>query len=124
MQLNGSFQITDWKEFDEKKFEDGGKLTTATVLQNYSGDITGTSEIRYQMNYEPNGNASFIGFEFIIGNIADTPCKLTLKHDGGFDKGLAKSQFIIINSSTHKGLIGMKGHFESSEGGQANYFIG
>jgi hypothetical protein len=124
MQLKGTFQITDWKESDEKHFDDGGKLTIATITQDYSGSITGKSEIKYQMNYEPNGDAFFIGFEFIVGDIAGEACKFTLKHDGYFEQGLAKSQFSIITSTTHKEMIGLKGSFESGEGGQAHYVIG
>ncbi len=124
MQLKGTFQITDWQESVENSFDEGGKLTTAKVYQTYSGDITGKSEITYQMNYEPNGNASFIGFEFIVGILADKPCKLTIKHDGGFESGLAKSQFSIIHSCTHKELVGKKGKFESAEGREVNFVIG
>jgi hypothetical protein len=124
MQLTGIFQITDWKESIDKSFDEGGKLTTATVCQCYSGDITGNSEITFQMNYEPNGNAYFIGYEFIIGDIAGKSCKLTIKHDGRFEQGLAKSQFVIINSIPHTELIGTKGSFESTEGGKAKFVIG
>jgi hypothetical protein len=124
MQLKGIFQIIDWKESIEKSFDEGGKLTTAIVCQDYSGDIIGKSEIKFQMNYEPNGNATFIGFEFLVGNIAGKPCKLTIKHDGKFEEGSAKSQFVILNSSTHEELVGLKGYFKSAEGGQANFVIG
>jgi hypothetical protein len=124
MQLKGTFQITDWKESEEKLFDDGGKLTTATVSQDYSGEIVGKSELKYQMYYEPNGNASFVGFEVIVGTIDDNPCELTLKHDGCFEAGIAKSQFTILNTCTDKKLIGIKGCFESGEGGQANFVIG
>jgi len=124
MQLKGIFQITDWKESIEKTFDDGGKLTTAAVCQDYSGDITGKSEIEFQMYYESNGNASFIGFEFFVGKIADQLCQLTIKHDGKFESGLAQSQFVILNSNFHKELVGVKGSFKSAEGGQANFIIG
>jgi hypothetical protein len=124
MQLKGTFQITDWKEADEKLFDDGGKLTTATVSQDYSGEIIGKSEIKYLMHYEANGDASFIGFETIVGTIDDKPCELTLKHEGSFEAGKAQSQFSILNTSTDKKLVGMKGSFESAEGGQAHFLIG
>jgi hypothetical protein len=124
MQLTGTFQITDWQESVEKSFDEGGKLTSAKVCQTYSGDITGKSGITYQMNYEPNGNASFIGLEFIVGNITGKFCKLTIKHDGRFENGLAKSEFSILSSCTHKELVGVKGIFESVEGGKANFAIG
>ena len=124
MQLKGTFQITDWKESEEKLFDDGGKLTTATISQDYSGEIIGKSELKYQMYYAPNGDASFVGFEVIVGTIDDKPCELTLKHDGGFEAGIAKSHFTILNTSSDKKLVGMKGYFESGEGGQANFVMG
>lgn len=124
MQLKGSFQITDWQESIDKSFDDGAKLSKALVSQTYSGDITGSSEVQYQLSYETTGDACFNGFEFISGTIGDTPCKLTLKHDGTFENGVAKSQFVIVSSATHVELLGVIGGFTSGEAGQANYIIG
>ncbi len=124
MQLKGSFQITDWQESTDKQFDDGGKLSTAAVCQDYSGDITGKSELKYQMNYRANGTASFIGFEYITGLIANKPCRLTLKHDGQFEAGKARSRFVVIDCSLFEELTGTQGHFESAEGEQAHYVIG
>jgi hypothetical protein len=124
MQLKGRFQITNWQESVTTSFEQGAKLSKALVSQSYSGDITGSSELQYQLNYESTGDASFNGFEFISGSLGDTPCQLTLKHDGTFEKGVAKSQFVIISSSTHAELLGLSGGFTSGEAGQASYLIG
>lgn len=124
MQLKGTFQITNWQESVSTSFEQGAKLSKALVSQTYSGDITGSSEVQYQLSYESTGEASFNGFEFITGSIGDTPCQFTLKHDGTFEKGVAKSQFVIISSSTHAELLGLKGVFSSGEAGQASYVIG
>ena len=124
MQLKGTFQITNWQESVSTSFEQGAKLSKALVSQTYSGDITGSSEVQYQLNYETTGNACFNGFEFFTGSLGDAPCQLTLKHDGTFEKGVAKSQFVIISSSTHAGLLGLEGNFISGEAGQASYLIG
>lgn len=124
MQLSGVFQITNWQETVLHSFDSGAKLSKALVSQNYSGDLTGSSEVHYQLNYESTGEASFNGFEFFRGNLGETPCQLTLKHNGTFEQGVAKSQFVIISSSTHAGLLGLEGNFISGEAGQASYFIG
>ncbi len=124
MQLKGRFQITNWQESVTTSFEQGAKLSKALVSQSYSGDITGSSELHYQLNYESTGEACFNGFEFITGNLGDAPCQLTLKHDGTFEKGVAKSQFVIISSATHPELKGLSGSFTSGEAGQATYVIG
>mgnify|MGYP006187687277 CR=1 FL=1 len=124
MQLSGVFQITNWQETVLHSFDSGTKLSKALVSQNYSGDLTGGSEVHYQLSYESTGNACFNGFEFITGSLGDTPCQLTLKHDGTFEKGVAKSQFVIISSATHTELLGLSGSFISGEAGQASYVIG
>lgn len=121
MQLKGTFQITEWQESVTQSFDHGAKLSKALVNQSYSGDITGSSEVHYQLNYETTGDASFNGFEFITGSIGDTPCQFTLKHYGAFEKGVAKSQFVIISSATHAELLGLSGSFTSGEAGQASY---
>lgn len=124
MQLKGTFQITNWKESVTTSFEQGAKLSKALLSQTYSGDITGSSEVHYQLNYETTGNACFNGFEFITGVLSDAPCQFTLKHYGTFEKGVAKSQFVIISSATHPELLGLSGSFTSGEAGQAAYVIG
>lgn len=124
MQLKGTFQITNWQESVSTSFEQGAKLSKALVSQTYSGDITGSSKVQYQLSYESTGEASFNGFEFITGSIGDTPCQFTLKHDGTFEKGVAKSQFVIISSATHAELLGLSGSFTSGEAGQASYLFG
>ncbi|MBU0914548.1 MAG: DUF3224 domain-containing protein [Gammaproteobacteria bacterium] len=123
MQLKGIFQITNWQESVTQSFDHGAKLSKALVSQSYSGDITGSSELHYQLSYESSGDARFNGFEFITGSLGDTPCQLTLKHDGTFEKGVAKSQFVIISSITHAELLGLSGSFVSGEAGQASYLI-
>lgn len=123
MQLTGTFQITEWQESVEKFLDEGRKLASAKVCQQYGGDITGNSEVTYQMYYQANGDACFVGFEHVEGSIAGELCQLTIKHDGHFAGGLAKSQFVILNSS-HKELNNITGSFEAMKVGKANYLIG
>ena len=120
MLLEGQFTITNWQESEQQQFEDKSKFTSAYVQQEYSGSISGNSEIQYQMYYKPDGNAIFTGFERISGTLNNNPITLTLKHDGTFTNGVASSNFIIVSSSVER-LINHSGTFESIEGGKANY---
>lgn len=124
MQLKGTFQITNWQESVTQSFDHGAKLSKALVNQSYSGDITGSSEVHYQLSYASTEDACFNGFEFITGSLGDAPCQLTLKHDGTFEKGVAKSQFIIVSSASHAELQGLSGSFISGDAGLATYIIG
>lgn len=120
MTLKGSFQITNWQESVDQELENGAKLSTAIVQQNYSGDVTGTSEARYQMCYDSSGEARFVGFETITLSSGDV---LVLQHQGTFKQGVASSEFTIVTSYNNKTLLGKNGSFASTEGGQADYHL-
>jgi hypothetical protein len=124
MQLNGFFKITQWNESIEKEYEDGSKITHATVSQEYEGDIIGSSSLQYQMYYKASGNALFVGFERITCTMENKPYQLILKHDGTFKNGVAASNFEVLQSDPLSSLSGLKGRFNSIEGGRAKYCIG
>lgn len=123
MKITGEFQITDWKENVEHDFDDGSKLSSALVKQCYQGDIQGDSVVKYQMAYDANGQAQFLGFETFSGQYNEASCRLILKHDGCFEKGVARSEFVIIESASDKSLVGLKGQFETLSDGTARYEI-
>lgn len=123
MALTGTFQITDWQESVDNELNDGAKLSNAVVQQTYTGDLTGTSEVRYQLCYDTSGNAIFVGFETLTLTENNEPATLVLQHNGTFKNGVAASEFTIVASSVDETLVGKTGSFASTEGGKANYQI-
>lgn len=121
MELSGTFQITDWQENVEKELSDGAKLSNAIVQQSYTGDLTGSSEVRYQLYYDAHCNAIFVGFETLTLNADHAPATLVLQHSGAFKNGVASSQFTVVASSADASLLGRSGSFKSTEGGKAEY---
>lgn len=124
MSLEGIFQIKDWKETVNNDFGEEGKLSTAVVSQSYQGDIIGDSEVRYQLSYTPEGDAAFIGFEVINAMIGEEQSRIILKHEGYFKDGIAKADCIVVSAFPHVNLVGLQGHYESTESGEAEYHIG
>ena len=122
MALTGIFQITNWQEQTDKELEQGGKITTAKITQEYNGDVTGSSEITFQMLYGADGTAVFVGFEEFTGKINNRSIQFMLKHDGKFENGVASSKFVIIDSNEQE-FKNKTGHFSSIENGQAKYQI-
>lgn len=123
MELTGTFQIIDWQENIEQQLHDGAKLSTALVQQTYSGDLIGSSTVRYQLYYHKNGDALFHGFETISYQHQHDTAQLTLKHDGKFEQGVAAGTFTVLDSSHDGRLTGRSGSFTSLEGGRARYQI-
>lgn len=123
MKLSGTFQITDWQEAVDKELSDGAKLSNAVVQQSYTGDLTGNSEVRYQLCYDAHGDAIFVGFETLTLSGDAEPSILVLQHSGAFKNGEASSQFTVVASSADASLLGRSGSFTSTEGGKADYEI-
>lgn len=131
MALKGTFQITNWEESTDDNADtliDGTKLTNATVQQSYieaestdNDSLIGQSTVHYKMHYFANGNASFVGLEYINGSLNETPCTLVLKHDGKFENGQASSKFTIIDTDNADFKKYQGGSFVSGENGQASY---
>ena len=124
MKFSGIFKITDWQESIEKQYGDGSKISKAIVCQEYMGDIVGNSQVQYQMYYAKNGDANFVGLEVINTEIDGKQHQIVIQHNGTFKNNVATSQFVILNSDIAEELIGVKGAFESTEGGQSKYTIG
>lgn len=84
LQATGLFKITSW---DEKPFAEvagGGKLTRASVIKTYTGEIQGTGTLEYLMAYRLDGNADFFGYERFIGQIGERTGSFVLQHQGVF----------------------------------------
>lgn len=123
--MKGYFQITNWNETPYDEDKNGHKKSQAIVMQDYSGDIEGNSEVQYLMSYQSENEAVFVGFEVIKGQINGKKGSFTLMHIGEFTNGCAKSDFSIVPGSGTEQLsdIDGSGCFVSGEAGQASYRI-
>jgi hypothetical protein len=119
----GMFQITAWDESSYFETDNGAKLTQAVVTQRYQGALQGQSEIRFLMSYQDKANATFVGFERFTGRLGDKEGSFVLQHKGIFAAGVASSEFELVELSATGDLAHLfgKGHFVSTENGQANY---
>ena len=104
-----TYEIKSWDErsYDE---EDGGpRLTRATVVRTYLGQIEGDATTEYLMTYRADGSASFVGFERIVGSIGEREGSFVLQHVGTFSEGVARGKFTIVAGSATRDLHGLVG---------------
>jgi len=110
------FAIKSW---DEKPyFEASGqpKLTRASVVKSFSGDIEGEGRVEYLMMYRPDGTASFVGHERIDGRIGNRSGSFVLQRIGAFEGGQAKESYSVVTGSGTGDLAGLEGKGTSSVG--------
>lgn len=121
--MKGIFQITRWEETPYFESADGAKKSHAKITQEYSGAISGSSEIQYLMSYQSKVSAVFVGFEVVTGEINGKSGSFTIQHNGKFENGVASSNFLIVPNSGSGELkhIEGTGFFKSAESGKADY---
>jgi hypothetical protein len=121
---NARFAIRSW---DEKPYSEGQgrpRLTRASVTKTYTGDIEGEGQVEYLMMYRPDGSATFVGLERVVGQIGGKSGTFVLQRTGVFESGQAKESYSIIPGSATAELLGLTGEGSSSVGhGMEHPFI-
>ena len=113
---NARFTIRSW---DEKPYGEGPglpKLTRASVVKDYTGDIEGEGHVEYTMMYRDDGTATFVGLERIAGTIAGRHGSCVLQRSGVFEAGQAKESYSVVSGSGTEDLRGLRGEGTSAVG--------
>lgn len=124
-QATGTFAIKSWDEKPHDTLSGDIKLTRATVVQSFTGDIEGDGKVEYLMVYREDGTASFIGLQLVSGRIGDRYGSFVLQNDGEFEAGTAKAAWTIVPGSGTGGLRGLTGSggFEATHDGEATFTL-
>ena len=126
---NASFQVTGWDEQTFVELDGGGKLTQATVQQAISGDIEGSSDVRWLMAYTAEDRAEFVGVQTVTGALANKSGSFVLRSVGTFDGKQAVGDLTVVDGSGTGDLEGISGtgSFEAPMGDTAtvslDYFL-
>ncbi len=109
MLTKATFKITSWDEepFDDP--EDGPKLTRAHVRKSFHGDLSGTGNLMYVMAHLDAGNATFTGFEKVVGSLGGRTGSFVLRHAGSYDGEKATAVYEVVSGSGTDGLTGLSG---------------
>jgi hypothetical protein len=105
---NATFTVQGW---DEQTFEerDPGKLTIASVQQAVTGDIEGTSDVRWVMAYTADDAAEFVGVQSVTGSFGDRTGSFVLRSVGTFDGKTAAGDVTVVAGSGTGDLAGISG---------------
>ena len=119
----GQFELGSWNEDTYQELGNGGKLTRASVTQQFSGDVTGTGAVEWLMCYQPDGTARFVGWQHVDGAVGGAAGSFVLETAGDFDGGKAVGQWTVVPGSGTGGLHGLtgSGRFEAPHGPSAEF---
>ena len=118
---NARFTIKSWDEKPYSETQGQPKLTRASVVKTYTGDIQGEGKTEFLMMYRSDGSAAFIGLEQIVGLIGDKRGSFVLQRAGVFEGGLAKDSYFVIPGSGTGDLGSLQGDGKSALGHGTEY---
>jgi Protein of unknown function (DUF3224) len=118
---NARFAIKSWEEKPYSEGPDLPKLTRATVIKAFSGDLEGEGQVEYLMMYRSDGSATFVGLERIIGQIAGKTGSFVLERTGVFEGGQAKESYSVVPGSGTGELSRLRGDGTSAVGHGAEH---
>jgi len=110
------FAIQSW---DEKPYSEGAdqpRMSRATVVKTFTGDIEGEGRVEYLMVYRADGTASFVGIERVVGRIAGRAGSFVLRRTGVFEGGQAKEAYEVVPGAGTGELAQLRGEGTSEVG--------
>jgi len=113
---NARFVLKSWDEKPYSEVPDQPKLTRASVVKTFTGDIEGEGQVEYLMMYRSDGTASFVGLERISGRVGGKSGSFVLQRSGTFEGGQAKESYTVLPGSGTGELRGLTGGGTSSVG--------
>ena len=109
MLTRATFRITSWDEEPFDETEEGPRLTRAHVMKSFHGDLSGTGNLTYVMTYFDSENASFMGFEKVVGSLGGRKGSFVLRHTGAYGGGKATAEYEVVPGSGTDELAGLSG---------------
>lgn len=110
------FAITSWDEKAYSEGQDLPRLTRASVIKTFTGDIEGQGQVEYLMMYRSDGSAACVGLERFVGRIGGRTGTFVLQRSGVFENGQAKESYSVIPGSGTGELQGLRGDGSSALG--------
>jgi Protein of unknown function (DUF3224) len=108
-QATGTFTVKNWEESTYEDLDGGGKLTKASILFGFDGDLAAQGGWEAVMCYAADGTASFTGFQRTVGRLGGRDGTFVLRADGSFENGEARTDWQVVGGSATGDLAGLRG---------------
>ncbi len=91
-----TFELISWEEIGVR--EAPQRITQTTARYKYTEGVLGSSEVRFLMSYDPNGEARFCGLEVLEGSYQGSGVVLVIEHRGEFKAGEVRGEARVIQA--------------------------
>lgn len=123
MLATSTFSLKRWDEKPYDEADGSPKLTRASVLYGFEGEMAGEGRLEYLMTYLPDATAVFAGYQRFVGRVGAREGSFVFQHGGRFADGVASDTWVVVPGSGTGGLTGIRGRVEFSAAHQDRYEI-
>jgi hypothetical protein len=102
-------EVSSWQEDELRAYDEGGKLTRASVGYRVLGDVDGDSVEDMVMYYRPDGTAHVVGLWRLTGTVAGRSGSVVFESTGGYDGTVATSEVQVVPGSGTGALTNLRG---------------
>jgi hypothetical protein len=102
----------DVKTYDDQPYDvpgEGPSLHRINVTETFSGDIAGEGRVEFLQAVRPDGSASFVGIERVVGTLAGRAGSFLLQDQGTLVNQLVTGQWFVVPGSGTGALTGLRG---------------
>ncbi len=123
MLTTSTFTLKSWDEKPYDEADGAPRLTRASVLYAFEGEMSGEGRLEYLMTYLPDASALFVGFQRFVGRVGASQGSFIFQHGGRFANGVASDTWTVVPGSGTDGLAGIRGQVEFSAPQQDRYEV-
>ena len=123
MLATSTFALKRWEEKPYDEADGAPKLTRASVLYAFEGEVSGEGRLEYLMTYLPDASAVFVGYQRFVGRVGDRDGSFIFQHGGRFADGVASDTWTVVAGSGTEALAGIRGQVEFAAAHQDRYDI-
>ena len=116
MKAKASYTVKKWDEATYREIPPDMKMTKASVLYEFTGELQGIGSVEYLMFYrhvdqqdQHKASASYLGLIHFEGMLAGKSGSFVLEDNGTFEGGSANSSLRIAEGSGTGSLRGIQG---------------
>ena len=104
-----TLELSTWQEQACHEVDGQPVLARASATQHFSGDIEGTGQLEVLLTYHPDGSASSVGLERVVGRVGGRAGSFVLEHAGCVEDGVSKARLAVVPGSGTAALDGLRG---------------
>ena len=123
MLATATFTLKNWDEKPYDQIDGGPKLTRASVLYGFEGEMAGEGRLEYLMTYLPDASALFVGYQRFVGRVGNREGSFVFQHGGRFANGVATDTWRVVDGSGTDALAGIRGQIEFAAAHQERYEV-